>query len=124
MATLDGYSIFGGAVTMATVDNTRDRQKNIYPGLSGIEALDQGLHGRYTTVSGRFVETGGGVAAIASAEAAFRSFNDGQTHILVDTMGTVWLNVMLESFEPQGKVELWGNGYTSRKYTARFLHLT
>jgi hypothetical protein len=124
MATLDGYPIFGGAVSMMTADNTRDRQKNIYVGINGIEALDQGLHGRYTTVSGRFVETAGGVGAIASAEAAFRGFNDGQTHTLVDTMGTTWLNVMLESFEPQGKVELWGNGYTSRRYTARFLHLT
>ena len=123
MPSLDGYAIFGTAVSMVTADNPRAQQQNAYPGLSGVESLDQGLRGRYTTVTGRLVAAD--PTNLALAENAFRDFNDGLTHVLIDNFGAVWPDVKLESFEPQGRVQrmAW-SGYCTRRYTARFLHLS
>lgn len=122
MPTLDGYSVFGWNVSMQTVDNPRAQQLNSYFGLSGLESLDGGLRGRYTNVSGKLYGTT--AAYLASAEETLRAFNDGLTHTLVDTYGLIWLNVKLETFEPQGRVQVYaGNGIYWRPYAARFLHL-
>lgn len=120
--TLDGEAVFGDAVTMATAENPRAQQQNAYPGLSGIESLDQGLRGRFTVVSGRL--SGATPTDLAAAEETLRAFNDGAAHTLVDTNGLTWLDVKLESFEPQGRVQRFADsGLAHRRYTARFLHL-
>jgi hypothetical protein len=121
MASFGGASIFGGAVSMTTADNPREKQINAYFGLSGLEVLDGGLRGRVTRVTG--VLAGSSSAELAAAEATFRSFNDGKTRVLVDTLGVSWTNVRLDSFEPLGRVRQSPSGLLFRSYQARFLHL-
>jgi hypothetical protein len=123
MAYLDGDNIFGTAVSMSTADNPRGRQQNAFPGLSGVESLDQGMRGRFTDVTG--ILYGADQFGLAAAEENFRSYNDGIARVLVDNNGTTWLNVLLESFEPMGRVRIRaGDGLTFRSYKARFYHLT
>ena len=121
MALFGGVNIFGTAVSMATADNPREKQINAYFGLSGLESLDGGLRGRVTNVTGLLY--GESPLLLAGVEAHFRSFNDGQARILVDTLGTPWPNVRLESFQPQGRVRQSPSGVLFRTYQARFLHL-
>lgn len=121
MASFGGNSIFGTSVTMVTSDNPRDTQINSFFGLSGLEVLDGGMRGRTTRVEG--VLFGQSPALLASAESTFRSYNDGQPRDLVDTLGVLWKNVRLESFEPTGRVRQSPYGMLFRAYKARFLHL-
>jgi hypothetical protein len=121
MASFGGASIFGTAISMITADNPREKQINAFFGLSGLESLDGGLRGRVTRVTGLLY--GLSPALLASAEAAFRSFNDGKARILVDTLGVSWADVRLDSFEPMGRIRQSPNGILFRTYQARFLHL-
>jgi len=87
-----------------------------------VESLDQGLRGRFTTVSGRLIADT--PADLGAMEQAFRSYNDGLTGTLVDNFGVAWDEVKLESYEPQGRVLcLAHNGAATRSYVARFQHL-
>jgi hypothetical protein len=106
---------------MVTADNPRENQLNAFFGLSGLESLDGGLRGRVTHVTGLLYGTS--APLLASAEALFRSFNDGSARTLVDTLGATWPNVRLESFQPQGRVRRSPAGVMFRSYQARFLHL-
>lgn len=120
-ASLDSALIFGDAVNMTTVDNPRRMQQTTYPGLQGIEELDQGLNGRYTLVSGRLAANS--QFQLGQYFAIWRSFNDGLLHTLVDVDGATWPYVKLEVFAPEERGRLAGGyGYT-RRYTARFRHL-
>ncbi len=120
-ATFGGLPIFGYQLQMQTVDNPRAHQMNAYPGLSGLESLDQGLRGRYTICAGRLAGTS--LVGLAAAEETFRAFNDGSAYPLYDTRGVIWFNVKLEGFQPEGKIFAHATGGFSRRYTARFLHL-
>ena len=121
MATYNGINIFGTAVVMNTADNPRETQINSFFGLSGLETLDGGLRGRATEVNGLLY--GSSPAGLASAEAVFRSYNDGVARILVDNLGTAWPSVRLDAFRPQGRVRQSPGGVFFRPYNARFLHL-
>ena len=66
---------------------------------------------------------GASPALLASAEAQFRSFNDGVARVLIDNFGVTWTNVRLEAFQPSGRVMQSPGGYYFRPYQARFLHL-
>ncbi len=119
--------IFGVSTTVAVAENPRAAQQNTYPGLNGVEELDQGHRGRIMMISGRLLSPNG--AALAAAEADIRSYNDGATHTIVDNFGGTWENCKMESFEPQGRVEassdLNGTGFVvHRRYVARFKLLT
>jgi hypothetical protein len=118
---IDGVFSLGGSLQMVTVDNPRQAQVNTYPGLNGIEELDQGLRGRYTMVRGRLAANNPYVLGVLMQQ--FRSFNDGRLHSLLDTDGVVWNYVKLEVFQPEGKaIYAPPIGY-SRAYTARFRHI-
>ena len=121
MASFGGLNLFGTAVSMVTSDNPREKQLNAYFGLSGLESLDGGLRGRFTHVTGLLY--GPSPIALASAESLFRSFNDGVTRSLTDTLGVTWPSVRLDSFQPIGRVRQSPSGVLFRSYTARFLHL-
>jgi hypothetical protein len=121
MPSFGGTNIFGTAVSMATSDNPRERQLNAFFGLSGLEALDGGLRGRSTQVTGLLY--GGSAVALAAVESLFRSFNDGVARPLIDTLGVTWPQVCLVSFQPQGRVRQSPGGVLFRAYKARFLHL-
>lgn len=123
MPSFGGTDIFGITVKMATVDNPRGQQQNTFPGVSGIESLDQGFRGRFTTVSGQLV--GANPFDLNGALLLFRSFNDGEARDLVDTFGNLWANVKYGSFELIDKVGVYGgSGIYFQFYTARFEHLT
>lgn len=121
MPSYGGVNIFGASVTMSTVDSPREKQINSFFGLSGIETLDGGSRGRVTEVGG--ILYGPGPAALAGAETTFRSFDDGVSRVLVDSLGTAWGNVVLHSFRPMGRVRQSPFGVFFRAYKARFLHL-
>ena len=121
MAFYGGVNLFGTAVTMSTADHPRERQINSFFGLSGLETLDGGSRGRVTEVAGLLF--GPSPGALGAAESTFRSYADGQTRALVDSLGTSWSNVRLESFQPQGRVRQSPQGVYFRSYRARFLHL-
>jgi len=121
MPSYGGVNFFGTAVIMNTADHPRERQVNSYFGLSGLETLDGGARGRVTEVSGLlFGPTPG---ALALMESTFRSYSDGLTRVLVDSLGSNWSNVRLESFQPIGRVRQSTLGLFFRSYRARFLHL-
>jgi hypothetical protein len=122
VAIFDGQNIFGASVSCVTADNPRAAQDNAYPGLSGIESLDQGLRGRFTTVTG--ILYGPGVGGLAAAEATVRNYNDGYAYTFVDNSGTAWAQVKLESFEPQGRVRQTAGYLCVRPYTIRLRHLS
>ena len=121
MPSYGGVNLFGTAVTMSTADHPREKQVNSFFGLSGLETLDGGARGRVTEASG--VLYGPTPVALASSESTFRSYNDGLTRVLVDSLGTSWSNVRLESFQPSGRIRQSPQGMYFRSYRARFLHL-
>jgi hypothetical protein len=121
MPSFGGANVFGTAVAMSTADYPRQNQVNAYFGLNGLEMLDGGARGRVTIVEG--VLYGNTAAALAGAEATFRSYNDGVARVLVDQFGTSWMNVKLDLFRPSGRVKQAPDGSFYRRYQARFLHL-
>lgn len=121
MPSYGGVNIFGSAVTMSTADHPREKQVNSYFGLSGLETLDGGSRGRVTTAGGILFGRTPGV--LASVESTFRSYADGLTRLLIDSLGTSWSNVRLESFQPIGRVRQSPQGVFFRSYRAQFLHL-
>jgi hypothetical protein len=121
MASYGGVFIFGTAVSMNTADNPRENQLNAFFGLSGLESLDGGMRGRVTHVTGLLY--GASAGFLAANEAQFRSYNDGIARTLVDTLGGIWPNVRLVSFQPQRRVRQSPYGVFFRSYQARFLHL-
>jgi hypothetical protein len=121
MASYGGVDIFGLSVSLTTADNPRQAQENKYFGLDGIERLDGGLAGRYTTARG--VHFGVTAAELGLVQESFRAYNDGLARVLVDSRSVVWANVVLESFEPQGRVLADYRGYY-QPYQARFRHLS
>ena len=121
MASFGGANLFGTSISMSTADNPREKQLNAYFGLSGLESLDGGSRGRVTHVTGLLY--GNSPTALAAAESLFRSFNDGVARLLVDTLGVIWPNVRLDSFQPQGRIRQSPGGMLFRTYRSRFLHL-
>lgn len=121
MANYGGNAIFGSAVVMTTADIQRQSQVNSFFGINGLETLDGGFRGRVTKVRG--VLYGTSALGLASAENSFRSYHDGATRTLVDSLGMIWTNVRLTSFQPLGRVRQSPNGTFFRAYQAQFLHL-
>jgi hypothetical protein len=122
MASYGGVAIFGTSVTMATSDYPRETQVNSFFGINGLESLDGGFRGRITKVHG--VLFGPSSIFLASAEALFRSYNDGLTRTLVDNLGTAWSNVRLLTFQPLGRARQSADGTYFRAYQAQFFHMT
>jgi hypothetical protein len=121
MPAFNGVNIFGIAVQMRTARNPRATQQNTFFGTAGTETLDGGLKGRFTAVTGRL--WGPSAQSLNAAILAFASFDNGGTATLVDMFGNAWPVVKLQSFEPQGRVQLDPDlGYTQR-YQALFEHL-
>lgn len=121
MPSFGGAAIFGRGVSMATQDNPLERQENAFPGLDGVESLTLGQRGRFTVVTG--VLFGALASDLESAEATFRSYNDGVARTLVDSYGGSWDYALLETFEPQGRIFQDGYYGYGRRYVARFRHL-
>lgn len=122
MASFNGSNIFGRAVTMVSPPIPVERQENTFPGVNGVESLTMGTRGGVTEVSGLLV--GATSADLKTAEDAFRTtYNNGQPYTLVDTFGTSWTDVLLESFSPAPRVRRDPTYGYCRAYSARFRHL-
>lgn len=121
MSSYGGAEIFGLAVQWSTTNNPRELQLNSFFGVDGLESLDGGSRGRTTLVAG--VLRAPDSASLASIENNFRSLQDGAARTLVDGSGTTWEEVILENFQPQGRVRRAADGVAFRPYRARFLHL-
>lgn len=124
MPALDGNTtVFGVAVRMTglTINPRRDQKAN-YAGLNGTESIDLGDQGGYTTISGRLY--GSTKSDLAAAMTNLIDFYDGNPHVLTDSMGVDFPYVKLENLEWDGDASSDATlGYT-RRYTARFFHLT
>lgn len=122
-ASLDGQPIFGTAVRMTTPINPVAMQVSPRPGLNGMPSIPLGQRGAVTMVAGLL--SGVNPADYANAESLFFNFYDGLPHVLIDTLGRTWNNVVLESFEPdQGRIRQSPGGVYFREYKAKFNHLT
>jgi hypothetical protein len=121
MASYGGIPMFGAGVSMTTSDYPRECQINSFFGINGIESLDGGFRGRITRAHG--VLYGESAFGLGAAEGLFRSYNDGVARTLVDNLGTVWQNVRLLRFQPEGRVRQSADGTFFRAYQAQFLHL-
>ena len=121
MTSFGATEIFGTDVSMSTRDNPRENRLKASFGLSGLESLDSVSPRRVTHASGFF--RGNSRSCLSSAESVFRSFNDGVTRVLIDTLGVAWVNVRLESFQLNGLVRQSPDGMLFRSYSARFFHL-
>jgi hypothetical protein len=119
-ATFNGVNIFGAVVQMKTADNPRAVQQNAFAGVSGVEGLDHGSRGRYTTAAG--THAGAGLGGLAVVQETCRAYRDGRAYVLVDTRGVTWLYVQLVSYEPEGRIRYAGGGYCTQKYSLRFFH--
>lgn len=121
MPSFAGLNLFGIAVTMSTADNPRERQENSFPGLSGVESLDMGSRGRFTSVEGTLM--GADAAELGQMLTLFRSFKDNRAYVLVDMFNDGWPYVMLDVFQPIPPVHSNADGRYWQKYRARFYHL-
>ena len=117
-----GINIFGSAVSICTTTLPRAQQVNAFFGLSGLEILDGGSRGKFSDVSGFLY--GENALALAASENRFRILNDGVARSLVDMTGVTWNNVILQTYQPRGRILASANGYFLRAYRARFFHLT
>lgn len=122
MATFNGAAIFGRAATLNTGDLILQRQENEFAGVDGVETLTLGSRGLMTEASG--VLFGATSADLATAEATFRSYRDGNAYSLVDSYGNTWANVVLETFRPEGRIRQDAYYGYFRPYRAVFRHLT
>lgn len=123
MALLDGNVVFGLAVKCGPpAFNERRLQKASYPALNGMESLDMGDQGAYSTVTGLIC--GNNPSNYRGAVALLYSYVDGNAHVLTDNDGFSWPNVLVVGIEPSGR------GYTDpvlgycREFSVRLLHLT
>lgn len=121
-ATLDGLAVFGVAVRFKLDDSPRERQVEGYPRLDGLEVTDLGDRGMRSSVSGEL--TGETVPELAAAVANLRAFKDGRGHLLTDTLGRAWPNVILERVSELQFVYDVANGVYVMYYSCEFLHAT
>lgn len=118
-----GLNIFGKGVSSVPVKAPRRRQYVGYPNVDGLDLFDLGGEGGVVNVSG--ILTGASPAAVAAAEAVWRTFeNDPTAYPLVDTAGVTWSYAVLDSFEPTGEMYLDPTGDACRFYRATFRILT
>ena len=121
MPAYNGVNIFGTGVIMETKDRPRARQINSFFGLNGCTFIDGGSRGRVTQVEGVLVASS--LSSLSDAEQTFRVFADGEPRTLIDTFGNAWTNVILEQFQPIGRIRQSAQGGFLRAYKAGFFHL-
>jgi hypothetical protein len=122
MATLDGFLVFGDAVQTITHFEPRAVQTNTYPDpTSHVEHLDQVHSMARTVITGRVHGTS--PSDVANWIGALWAFDDGGTHVLVDSDGTTWPAAKFDGLQLDGRGVLAGDYGFSRRYTMRFRHL-
>jgi hypothetical protein len=118
--TLNGLSIFGQANSAAS-ERRHDYSLSSQFGVDGVGHMDAGGRGSITTVTG--ILSGAGPAGLIAAEAAVRSYHDGQAYPFTDTLGNAWPQTMLIGFRPTSRVRQTPDGTFSRSFEAQLRHL-
>lgn len=119
--TFDGVQLFGTTCYVTTDEPRRRRSLETYFGTDGIFMLDGGGSGRISRIVGTL--SGFGPTGLATAEAAVRSFKDGQVYTFIDPLGTIWTQVQLETFEPIGRIRQSPTGFLFRGFRCYLRHL-
>jgi hypothetical protein len=112
VTTLDGYPIFGDAVTVIHNPHPNAQQINQFFGIDGQQTLFGGTRGRTFIISG--VLAAPTMLTLNTLEATLLSFADGLTHTLVDNRGRTWPNVIFRGEyapSPMGPCPLAGGGW-------------
>lgn len=90
-ASLDGFGL-GVAVKCRQQVNPNSASISAFFGVDGLQYQDGGRRGRVFFIEGLIIaSTPAGVVAL---EHALEEFADGLPHVLTDTTGTVWFNVV------------------------------
>lgn len=122
LASFNNTDLFGvGVQTRGPSYNPRRAQSNTYPGVNGIEELEMGDDGMFTTVTGMLV--GETLSDLNTQRIVLMSYYDGNTYQLVDNYGLTWNNVKMVSLEWPERGKLTPAGWIA-EYSARFKHLT
>lgn len=111
-----------GDGTTVTADDPRATFEQGDFGGNVLWSIDGGGRGRRTLIAGQLAAPTS--LALATAEAVFRSHNDGQARTLTDNLGVTWPNVVLTLYRPLGRVRQTPAGIYYRAYRAEFLHLS
>lgn len=122
MASFNGVSIFGVAVTMTDIEEAAGYQEQGYPGLNGVEAIALGGRARRTQVTG--ILTAANNSALATLIAVYRAFEEAALpYTLVNTRGETSLYCVMQGFKTVDRIEPYTGG-VAQKYQVSFRHLT
>ncbi len=109
MSLLDGIDLFSsGPHSIRPGSWERNLQRRSFPGLDGELVLNLGLRGRTITHTGRLQATT--AAGLQSLISRIEARNDGGVHVLVDTHGQTFANIILAKFELTTPIQR-GRGY-------------
>ena len=118
-----GLPLFGGQCIVISSSAPRDGTMYATFGANGLEPNnDGGGRGGITVITGTLY--GPGPGGLAASESAVRSFNDGQAGDFVDSLGTTWPNVLIQTFSPLGRVRMDRTGTCYRQFKCTLLHLS
>jgi hypothetical protein len=129
-ATLDGNAIFGLAVKIQHVLRPSVNDLAEFFGINGLFSNFGGTRGRILVVEGVLI--GQDIPSLNLNEGTFETYVDGAAHILTDSRGRAWSNVIFQGDfqpDPRGPAPLVGyyNGDGSQwwalPYRAAFLAL-
>jgi hypothetical protein len=119
MVTYDGNNIFGAAVQFQHVVHPNAHQVNTFFGVSGTQALYGGGRGRMFLIRG--IHLGTSLGDLNAAEAAFLTYADGESRVLVDPRGRAWPNVIFRGeFYPDAQGPLRTVSGWAQPYRAVF----
>lgn len=120
---MPAYGSFNFGITVVTQPGSSERgeQINAYPGLNGVERLDQGFRGCTFTVTGLLVNFGRG--AVEGMALINRQMIDGNTRSYIDDAGQSWGDTLLVDFQKTGRVRS-GGLWSIYPYSATFRALS
>ena len=120
MMTLDGQDLFSsGPCTLQAGPWQRNVERRSMAGLDGEMIVDMGLRGRRIILKGWLQRPT--PQLLTQALEAIEAFVDGQRHLLVDSFGREFPDVLLEQCEQAGAIRR-GRGYWC-EYTCQFLQM-
>lgn len=127
---LDGNPIFGAAVNMQVAPQPASYHLVEFFGINGLASVFGGKRGRLITVEGSL--NAPDLATLNLYEGTFETYVDGFAHVLADTRGREWTNVVFNGdfqADPEGPRPLCGSynedgsNYLTLRYKAAFLAL-
>ncbi len=119
--TLDGQILFTGGAMSQSAEAPRATMLTSTFGMDGLGEQDGGARGGTTVLRGFC--SGYGQSGLAAALEFLRSWQDGQPHQLVDTLGVVWPMVLVRQVRPQPGIRQDSFGYWFQWVELEIQHL-